>query len=36
MLPNKPFKADARQAKPEADEAIPEAVGNEFLEVTLK
>jgi hypothetical protein len=36
MLPNNPFKAEARHASPEADDAIPEAVGKEFLEVILK
>lgn len=34
MLPNNPFKAVAKQAKPEADEAIPEAVGKEFVDST--
>ena len=32
MLPNNPFKAAARQASPEADEAIPEAVGKELID----
>jgi hypothetical protein len=36
ILPNNPFKAEARHASPEADDAIPEAVGKEFLEVILK
>lgn len=36
IFPNNPFNAEARQASPEADEAIPDAVGNEFLETTLK
>jgi len=34
MLPNRPFKAVAKQAKPEADEAIPEAVGKELTDYT--
>ena len=34
MLPNKPFKAVAKQARPEADEAIPEAVGKELTDYT--
>lgn len=33
-LPNSPFKAAARQARPEADDAIPEAVGKEFTDLT--
>lgn len=36
ILSKRPFKAQAKQANPEAEEAIPEAVGNEFLEITLK
>ena len=32
IFPNKAFKADAKHAKPEADEAIPDAVGNEFID----
>lgn len=32
MLPNNPFKAVAKQAKPDAEEAIPEAVGNELVD----
>lgn len=31
-FPNNPFKAVAKQAKPEADEAMPEAVGNELTD----
>jgi len=31
-----PFKAAARHANPEADEAIPDAVGNEFYDYILK
>lgn len=34
MLPNNPFKAVAKQAKPEAEEAIPEAVGKELIDST--
>jgi hypothetical protein len=36
MLPNKAFNAEAIHEKPEADEAIPEAVGKLFSETTLK
>lgn len=36
IFPNIPFKAAAKHANPEADEAIPEAVGNEFFDYTLK
>jgi len=32
MFPNNPFKAVAKHAKPDADEAMPEAVGNEFTD----
>lgn len=35
-FPNNPFKAAAKQANPEADDAIPEAVGNEFTDYILK
>ncbi len=34
MFPNRPFKAVAKQAKPEAEEAIPEAVGKELTDST--
>ena len=34
MLPNSPFKAVAKHAKPEAEEAIPEAVGKELTDST--
>ena len=34
MLPNIPFKAVAKHAKPEAEEAIPEAVGKELTDST--
>lgn len=32
--PKRPFKATARQAKPEAEEAMPEAVGKELTDST--
>jgi hypothetical protein len=35
-FPKSPFKATARQASPEAEEAIPEAVGKELLETISK
>lgn len=35
-FPKSPFNATARQASPEAEEAIPEAVGNEFTESISK
>jgi hypothetical protein len=31
-LPNSPFKAVARQEKPDAEDAIPEAVGKLLLD----
>lgn len=31
-----PLRATARQARPEADEAIPEAVGKELIDYILK
>lgn len=34
MLPNNPLRAVAKQAKPDADEAIPEAVGKELVDST--
>ena len=34
MFPKRPFKAVAKHAKPEADEAMPEAVGNELTDST--
>jgi hypothetical protein len=34
MFPNSPFRAVAKHAKPEAEEAIPEAVGNELTDST--
>ena len=33
-LSKSPFKAAARHARPEAEEAIPEAVGNELVDLT--
>ena len=36
MFPNNPFNPTARHASPDADDAIPDAVGNEFLDYTLK
>ncbi len=34
MFPNSPFKAVAKHAKPEAEEAMPDAVGKEFTDST--
>jgi hypothetical protein len=32
MPPKREFKADAKHASPEAEEAIPDAVGNELID----
>jgi hypothetical protein len=36
MFPKSPLRAVAKQASPEAEEAIPEAVGKEFTDSTKK
>jgi hypothetical protein len=33
MFPNSPFKAVAKHARPEAEEAMPDAVGNELTDL---
>jgi hypothetical protein len=35
-LENRPLSATAKHANPEADEAIPDAVGNELTDCILK
>jgi hypothetical protein len=35
-LENRALRASAKHANPDADEAIPEAVGNEFIDDILK